>query len=192
MPAGCVRALLFRLFTGRQNRKQQPGAGLRPVCRRVCPCWIAAQCRVSPPSHWPGSDHDWITSRSVSPARKRVAVGINGMSTWMTSPGAICSSSASDRTGRAAVERLVFRALGCPEPAAGDGAVGVPRDEARARKAGREIRAGLVWTNCWALLSEQFAEGGFKQSGYGYLCGPRAIEQFQNLKVYSQMAPPTA
>lgn len=65
------------------------------------------------------------------------------------------------------------------------------RDEARARKAGREIRAGLVWTNCWALLSEQFEEGGYKQSGYGYLCGPRAIEQFQNLKVYSQMAPPT-
>jgi betaine-aldehyde dehydrogenase len=66
------------------------------------------------------------------------------------------------------------------------------RDEIRARNAEREIRAGLVWTNCWALLSEQFEEGGYKQSGHGYLCGPRAIEQFQNLKVYSQLAPPTA
>lgn len=62
----------------------------------------------------------------------------------------------------------------------------------RARRVGRAIRAGLVWFNAWALLSEHFEEAGVKQSGYGKLCGPAAIEEFQNLKVYATAEPPTS
>lgn len=62
--------------------------------------------------------------------------------------------------------------------------------DARARRVGREIRTGLVWVNTWGLLSEHFEEGGVKQSGYGRLCGPSAIEEFQDLKVYATAAPP--
>ncbi|QJY46081.1 aldehyde dehydrogenase family protein [Pseudonocardia broussonetiae] len=60
----------------------------------------------------------------------------------------------------------------------------------RARRVGREIRAGLVWINTWGVLTEHFEEAGVKQSGYGKLCGPAAIEEFQNLKVYATAAPP--
>ena len=58
-------------------------------------------------------------------------------------------------------------------------------DEACARRVGKLVRAGHIWTNCWGLLSEQFEQSGFKQSGVGLLCGPRAIEQFQQIKVYA-------
>ncbi len=58
-------------------------------------------------------------------------------------------------------------------------------DEARARRVGKRIRAGHIWTNCWGVLSEHFEQSGFKQSGIGLLCGPRAIEQFQEIKVYA-------
>jgi len=61
------------------------------------------------------------------------------------------------------------------------------RDALRARTVGRQIAAAGVWINTWALLSEHFEQGGFKASGYGYLCGPRAIEEFQVLKVYAEM-----
>ena len=57
-------------------------------------------------------------------------------------------------------------------------------DPIRARRVGRAIEAGLIWTNCWRVLSEHFEQGGYKQSGIGFLCGPRAIEQFQELKTY--------
>jgi betaine-aldehyde dehydrogenase len=63
------------------------------------------------------------------------------------------------------------------------------KDEMRARRVGRAIRAGLIWTNCWAVLSEHFEQSGFKQSGPGMLCGPRAIEEFQELKVYATASP---
>ena len=63
------------------------------------------------------------------------------------------------------------------------------RDAMRARALGRRIAAGTIWVNTWALLSEHFEQGGMKASGYGYLCGPRAIEEFQNLKVYAEMTP---
>lgn len=61
------------------------------------------------------------------------------------------------------------------------------RDGLRARSVGRRIAAGCIWINTWGLLSEHFEQGGFKASGLGYLCGPRAIEEFQALKVYSEM-----
>jgi acyl-CoA reductase-like NAD-dependent aldehyde dehydrogenase len=63
-------------------------------------------------------------------------------------------------------------------------------DDLRARRVGREIRAGLVWFNTWGLLTEHFEESGVKQSGYGKLCGPAAIEEFQNLKFYATSVPP--
>jgi betaine-aldehyde dehydrogenase len=63
------------------------------------------------------------------------------------------------------------------------------KDEMRARRVGRAIRAGLIWTNCWAVLSEHFEQSGFKQSGPGTLCGPTAIEEFQKLKIYATARP---
>ncbi|CAM5683116.1 hypothetical protein SANTM175S_07747 [Streptomyces antimycoticus] len=68
---------------------------------------------------------------------------------------------------------------------------GAAGNDLRARRVGREIRAGLVWFNTWGLLTEHFEEAGVKQSGYGKLCGPAAIEEFQNLKVYATAAPPS-
>ncbi|GAA2469275.1 aldehyde dehydrogenase family protein [Winogradskya humida] len=61
-------------------------------------------------------------------------------------------------------------------------------DDLRARRVGRELRFGGVWTNTWGTMSEHFEQGGMKQSGYGLLCGPAAISEFQNLKTYARMA----
>ena len=58
-------------------------------------------------------------------------------------------------------------------------------DTARCRRVGKAIRAGHIWMNCWGVMSEHFEQSGFKQSGIGVLCGPRAIEQFQEIKVYA-------
>ncbi len=60
-------------------------------------------------------------------------------------------------------------------------------DAARARRVGKAIQAGTIWMNCWGVISEHFEESGFKQSGMGVLCGPRAIEQFQEIKVYASV-----
>ena len=68
----------------------------------------------------------------------------------------------------------------------GLGAAVFTQNEFRARRVAQAIKAGTVWTNCWGVLSERFEQGAFKQSGYGYLCGPRAIETFQNIRVYAQ------
>ncbi|HEL3778388.1 TPA: aldehyde dehydrogenase family protein [Stenotrophomonas maltophilia] len=61
-------------------------------------------------------------------------------------------------------------------------------DASRCRRVGKAIRAGHIWMNCWGVMSEQFEQSGFKQSGIGVLCGPRAIEQFQEIKVYATAA----
>lgn len=71
----------------------------------------------------------------------------------------------------------------------GLGAAVFTQDELRAQRVSQAIKAGTVWTNCWGVLSERFEQGAFKQSGYGYLCGPRAIETFQNIRVYAHAAP---
>jgi len=66
-------------------------------------------------------------------------------------------------------------------------------DAARCRRVGKAIQAGHIWMNCWGVMSEHFEQSGFKQSGIGVLCGPRAIEQFQEIKVYASVeAPPVA
>lgn len=74
----------------------------------------------------------------------------------------------------------------------GLGAAVFTTDEWRARRVTRELRAGFVWTNCWGVIHEAFEEGGLKQSGYGLLCGPSAIAEFQDTKMYAQVAPPRA
>ncbi|SDF46886.1 Acyl-CoA reductase [Lentzea fradiae] len=62
----------------------------------------------------------------------------------------------------------------------------------RAQRVARRIESGMVWSNCWAVLSEKFEQGGLKQSGYGYLCGPEAIKEFQSLRVFVESVPPPA
>jgi len=58
------------------------------------------------------------------------------------------------------------------------------RDVDRPRRVGSRLRAGTIWTNGWALVADQFEEGGFKQSGIGRLNGRRSIEEFQEFKHY--------
>ncbi|SUA45709.1 Betaine aldehyde dehydrogenase [Nocardia africana] len=71
----------------------------------------------------------------------------------------------------------------------GLGAAVFTTDEWKARRVTRNMRAGFVWTNCWGVIHEAFEEGGLKQSGYGLLCGPSAITEFQDTKLYAQVAP---
>ncbi|WP_018179912.1 aldehyde dehydrogenase family protein [Jongsikchunia kroppenstedtii] len=71
----------------------------------------------------------------------------------------------------------------------GLGAAVFTTDEWKARRVTRNMRAGFVWTNCWGVIHEAFEEGGLKQSGYGLLCGPSAIAEFQDVKLYAQVAP---
>lgn len=72
----------------------------------------------------------------------------------------------------------------------GLGAAVFTTDAWRGRRVAREMRAGFVWTNCWGVIHEGFEQGGLKQSGYGVLCGPTAITEFQDTKMYAQVAPP--
>ncbi len=61
------------------------------------------------------------------------------------------------------------------------------RDVDRPRRVGRRLKAGTVWTNTWAVVVDQFEEGGFKQSGVGRLNGLRGLEEFQEHKTYAQV-----
>lgn len=60
------------------------------------------------------------------------------------------------------------------------------RDVDRPRRVGRRLKAGTVWTNTWAVVVDQFEEGGFKQSGLGRLNGLQALAEFQEYKTYAQ------
>lgn len=61
------------------------------------------------------------------------------------------------------------------------------RDVDLPARVARRIAAGTVWTNTWAVVADQFAEGGFKQSGLGRLNGPGALTEFQEMKTYAQV-----
>jgi betaine-aldehyde dehydrogenase len=61
------------------------------------------------------------------------------------------------------------------------------RDVDRPLRVGRELRAGTVWTNTWAVVADQFEEGGFGQSGLGRLNGLHALTAFQEDKTYVQI-----
>ncbi|WP_330455669.1 aldehyde dehydrogenase family protein [Streptomyces sp. NBC_00820] len=63
------------------------------------------------------------------------------------------------------------------------------RDADRPLRVGRELDAGTVWTNTWAVVVDQMEEGGFKQSGVGRLNGERALEEFQEIKHIVHLAP---
>lgn len=56
------------------------------------------------------------------------------------------------------------------------------RDGQRGLRMAHALEAGTVWVNAWALVMDQFEEGGVKQSGLGRLNGYRAVEEFQEVK----------
>ncbi|GAB3197326.1 aldehyde dehydrogenase family protein [Nocardioides hungaricus] len=46
----------------------------------------------------------------------------------------------------------------------------------------RRLEAGTVWVNDWAVVHDEFEEGGYKQSGLGRLNGLAALEDFIEYK----------
>ena len=56
------------------------------------------------------------------------------------------------------------------------------RDIDRPMRVAREIDAGTVWVNDWAVVWDEFEEGGFKDSGNGRLNGLAAIDEFLEYK----------
>jgi len=49
-------------------------------------------------------------------------------------------------------------------------------------RVGRELEAGTIWMNNWAMIYDEFEEGGFKQSGLGRLNGASGIDAFLEYK----------
>jgi aldehyde dehydrogenase len=56
------------------------------------------------------------------------------------------------------------------------------RDGSRAYRAGREIQAGRVWTNCYHLYPAHAAFGGYKQSGVGRENHKMMLDHYQQTK----------
>ena len=56
------------------------------------------------------------------------------------------------------------------------------RDGSRAYRAGREIQAGRVWTNCYHAYPAHAAFGGYKQSGIGRENHKMMLEHYQQTK----------
>ena len=56
------------------------------------------------------------------------------------------------------------------------------RDIDRPLRVARELDSGTVWINNWAVLFDQFEEGGFKQSGQGRMRGLAVIDDFIEYK----------
>ncbi len=56
------------------------------------------------------------------------------------------------------------------------------RDMNRAYRAGREIKAGRVWTNCYHLYPAHAAFGGYKQSGIGRENHKMMLDHYQQTK----------
>jgi aldehyde dehydrogenase len=56
------------------------------------------------------------------------------------------------------------------------------RDGARAYRAGREIEAGRVWTNCYHAYPAHAAFGGYKQSGMGRETHLMMLDHYQQTK----------
>lgn len=55
-------------------------------------------------------------------------------------------------------------------------------DRDRSLRMPDKMEAGTVWVNAWAVVFDQFEEGGFKQSGFGRLNGMTALAEFQEYK----------
>lgn len=56
------------------------------------------------------------------------------------------------------------------------------RDADRPLRIAAALDAGTIWTNDWAVLHDQFEEGGFKQSGLGRMRGFAVLEDFLEYK----------
>jgi aldehyde dehydrogenase len=56
------------------------------------------------------------------------------------------------------------------------------RDGSVAYKAGRDIQAGRVWTNCFHLYPAHAAFGGYKQSGIGRENHKMTLDHYQQTK----------
>ncbi len=52
------------------------------------------------------------------------------------------------------------------------------RDADRPLRVARELQVGTVWVNDWAMMRDEFEEGGYKQSGRGRLRGPAGLDDF--------------
>ncbi|KAF5205373.1 Aldehyde dehydrogenase family 2 member c4 [Thalictrum thalictroides] len=46
----------------------------------------------------------------------------------------------------------------------------------------RSIRAGIIWVNCYLVLSGDFPFGGYKMSGFGKDMGMQALEKYLHVK----------
>jgi len=55
-------------------------------------------------------------------------------------------------------------------------------DVDRPLRIARDINAGTVWINNWALMIDSFEEGGYKQSGQGRTRGIAGLEEFLETK----------
>jgi betaine-aldehyde dehydrogenase len=56
------------------------------------------------------------------------------------------------------------------------------RDVDRSFRVAREIDAGTVWINDWAVIYDEMEEGGFKQSGLGRMNGRAVMDDFIEFK----------
>ncbi|MDB5931992.1 MAG: aldehyde dehydrogenase, partial [Polaromonas sp.] len=56
------------------------------------------------------------------------------------------------------------------------------QDLNRSLRMARQIEAGTVWINDWAVVHDEFEEGGYKASGLGRLNGLAAIDDFVQYK----------
>jgi aldehyde dehydrogenase len=56
------------------------------------------------------------------------------------------------------------------------------RDVSRAYRAGREVQAGRVWTNCYHAYPAHAAFGGYKQSGIGRETHKMMLDHYQQTK----------
>jgi betaine-aldehyde dehydrogenase len=56
------------------------------------------------------------------------------------------------------------------------------RDVDRPLRVARDIDAGTIWINDWAVVYDEFEEGGFKESGNGRLNGMTAMDEFLEYK----------
>ncbi len=56
------------------------------------------------------------------------------------------------------------------------------RNVDRPLRVAREIAAGTIWINDWAIVWDEFEEGGFKRSGNGRLNGLAAMDEFLEYK----------
>jgi betaine-aldehyde dehydrogenase len=56
------------------------------------------------------------------------------------------------------------------------------RDVDRPLRISRDLQVGTIWVNDWAMMRDEFEEGGYKQSGRGRLRGLAALDDFLEYK----------